>query len=108
MLQKGALPHPGIGPVYPSDNIKHHAYYQWVPFVLFAQAISFYLPHLFWRSWEGGKIKKLVEGLQRAILSRYVQREEDLQVNKNYVIYAKPTISKKVTFKLFQRFIYDE
>jgi innexin len=67
-----------------------------VPFVLFGQAIFFYLPHLFWRLWENGKIKILVEGLQRAILSRYVQREEDLQVNKNYVIYAKPTIIKKV------------
>jgi hypothetical protein len=67
-----------------------------VPFLLFAQAVFFYLPHLFWRLWEGGKIKILVEGLQRAILSRYVQREEDLQVNKNYVIYAKPTITKKV------------
>lgn len=96
MLQKGVLPHPGIGPVYPSDNIKHHAYYQWVPFVLFAQAICFYLPHLLWRSMEGGKIKKLVDGLQRAMLSRYVQREEDLQINKNYLIQAPTTINKKV------------
>lgn len=96
MLQKGALPHPGIGPVYPDDQIKHHAYYQWVPFVLFTQAIFFYLPHLLWRSWEGGKIKKLVDGLQRAILSRFVQGEEDLKVNKDYVIYAKPTMDKKV------------
>lgn len=96
MLQKGALPHPGIGPIYPNDEVKHHAYYQWVPFVLFAQAIFFYLPHLLWRTWEGGKIKKLVDGLQRAILSRFVQGEEDLKVNKDYVIYAKPTIDKKV------------
>lgn len=30
------------------------------------------------------------------MLSRYVQKEEDLEVNKNYVIYAKPTLDKKV------------
>lgn len=53
MLQSGALPHPGIGPVSEDDPIRHHAYYQWVPFVLFAQALMFYLPHKLWRSWEG-------------------------------------------------------
>lgn len=53
MLQRESLPHPGIGPVTDEDPIRHHAYYQWVPFVLFAQALMFYLPHKLWRSWEG-------------------------------------------------------
>ncbi|CRK92218.1 CLUMA_CG005716, isoform A [Clunio marinus] len=96
MLQHESLPHPGIGPVMPDDEIRHHAYYQWVPFVLFAQAITFYLPHLFWRSWEGGKIKTLVIGLQAVLLSNYLAKEEDLQINKSYVIYSKPTIEKKL------------
>ncbi|KAG5674119.1 hypothetical protein PVAND_004104 [Polypedilum vanderplanki] len=97
MLYKGAIPHPGIGPVYPDDDITHHAYYQWVPFVLFAQAICFYLPHLFWRSWEGGKIKTLVDGLQIILLSKFLQGEEDLKINTNYVIYAKSTLTKKLS-----------
>ena len=96
MLKENSLPHPGIGPVLPNDEIKYHAYYQWVPFVLFAQAISFYLPHLFWRSWENGKIKNLVVGLQVILLSKHLENEEDLQINKTYVIYSKPTLEKRV------------
>lgn len=53
MLRSESLPHPGIGPVNDNDNIRHHAYYQWVPFFLFSQALMFYLPHKLWRSWEG-------------------------------------------------------
>jgi len=97
LLQHESLPHPGVGPMLPDEPIKRHAYYQWVPFFLFAQAISFYLPHLFWRSMEGGKIKSLVIGLQAVLLSKFLQRDEDLEINKTYVIYAKPTLHKKVT-----------
>lgn len=97
MLKYQAIPHPGIGPVLPDDEVRYHAYYQWVPFVLFAQAISFYLPHLLWRSMEGGKIKSLVIGLQVILLSKHLEKEEDLQINKTYVIYSKTTIDKKVT-----------
>jgi hypothetical protein len=97
MLYQSAIPHPGIGPVYPDDEITHHAYYQWVPFVLFAQAICFYLPHLFWRSWENGKIKTLVVGLQTILLSKFIQGEEDLKINASYVIYSKPTLTKKAS-----------
>lgn len=49
----GVLPHPGIGPLRENEEVRHHAYYQWVPFVLFGQALMFYLPHNLWRSWEG-------------------------------------------------------
>ncbi|KAI4459819.1 innexin [Holotrichia oblita] len=72
LLNSGNLPHPGVGPIGTTVNeeeIKRHAYYQWVPFVLFAQAIMFYLPHLFWKSIEGGKIKRLAEGLHHGIVS---------------------------------------
>ncbi|KAK9744444.1 Innexin [Popillia japonica] len=72
LLNSGSLPHPGVGPVgtiVNEEKIKRHAYYQWVPFVLFAQAIMFYLPHIFWKSIEGGKIKRLAEGLHNGIIS---------------------------------------
>lgn len=55
LLQSGSLPHPGIGPMYEEEPIQHHAYYQWVPFVLFGKALLFYFPHYLWKLWEGKK-----------------------------------------------------
>lgn len=101
MLKYSAIPHPGIGPIYPTDEIQHHAYYQWVPFVLFAQAICFYLPHLLWRTWEGGKIKSLVIGLQLVLLSKHLHTEEDMKVHNDLTISSKQTLDKKVRFANF-------
>jgi len=69
-------PHPGVGP-YPSTsshdrdlvrvtsdgNEIRHAWYQWVVFVLFLQALACYFPHFLWKSWEGGKLKLLLQDL---------------------------------------------
>ena len=73
-------PHPGVGP-YPStsadrdlievtpegDEIRH-AWYQWVVFVLFFQALLCYLPHYLWKNWEGGKLSLLLQGLDEKSL----------------------------------------
>lgn len=56
MLQSGTIPHPGIGPMEVDDPIRHHAYYQWVPFFLFSQALMFYFPHHLWKGWEGNSL----------------------------------------------------
>lgn len=97
MLQQGIIPHPGIGPLHgPDDEVKHHAYYQWVPFVLFLQAICFYAPHLFWRSLEKGRIKAMALGLQMIAISQYVRQGEDVVINKSYTLHTKISIDRKV------------
>ncbi|KAL9880567.1 innexin inx7 [Glossina fuscipes] len=73
-LSNGAIFQPGIGPyeIY-EEPIKRHAYYQWVPFLLFGQALCFYIPHFLWKTWEGGRIKALVYGLKMVSLSKYLK-----------------------------------
>ena len=55
----------GVGPynhLEDKDYIEVKAYYQWVPFVLFLQAIMFYIPHIIFKYFEGGKIKLVIAG----------------------------------------------
>jgi innexin len=85
--------------MYEEDPVRHHAYYQWVPFVLFSQAIMFYLPHLFWRSWEGGKLKILVDGMHMIKLSKYVSNVDTLNVK----VMTRSAIDGRVSFyQLFE------
>lgn len=51
------------------DEVKYHKYYQWVCFVLFFQAMLFYVPRYLWKTWEGGRIKMLVLDLNCPIVS---------------------------------------
>ena len=67
-LSRGYTPHVGVGPKQTSDTVKYHAYYQWVCFVLFLQALMFYTPRFLWQSWEGGKAKMLVMELNCPIV----------------------------------------
>lgn len=45
------------------ENIILHSYYKWVPFMLFLQAITFYVPHWIWKIWEGGKISMITSDM---------------------------------------------
>ncbi|XP_060834024.1 innexin inx3-like [Rhopalosiphum padi] len=45
-------------------NIRSHSYYKWVPFMLFFQALTFYVPHWIWKIWEGGKIRMITSDMR--------------------------------------------
>ncbi|KAL1131841.1 hypothetical protein AAG570_011452 [Ranatra chinensis] len=62
LVESGLIPHPG-DKLEGEEGIRRHNYYQWVPFVLFGQALCFYFPHFLWKTFEKGRIKNLVAGL---------------------------------------------
>uniref|UniRef100_A0A336MRI1 Innexin n=1 Tax=Culicoides sonorensis TaxID=179676 RepID=A0A336MRI1_CULSO len=102
LLHAKVIPHPGIGPMYQEDPVTHHAYYQWVPFVLFGQCLMFYLTHLLWKKMEGGKLKTLVDGLHMIALSKYVEKDDIIM--KNSKIPSMTSINSKI--KLIKKAFY--
>lgn len=65
--EKGAdFIHHGVGPESEEEDERlYHAYYQWVPLMLSFQAAMFYLPHWIWKQLEGGRLGKLIAGLNK-------------------------------------------
>ncbi|KAL4127160.1 hypothetical protein QTP88_011358 [Uroleucon formosanum] len=62
---------PGVGPyVEGKDEVTYHKYYQWVCFVLFFQAVCFYIPRYLWKTLEGGRIQALVANLRVVMLDK--------------------------------------
>ncbi|KAH1022620.1 innexin inx7 [Dendroctonus ponderosae] len=106
LLDKGGLPHPGVGEygIHSKDEVKHHAYYQWVPFVLFGQALMFYASHYVWKKLEGGRLKYLVDGLQLAAFS--LQEKEMGVGGKNIPTRAQKEDKIRVVRKAFLDRLY--
>lgn len=70
------VPHPGIDKYTPGEKRVYHKYYQWVCFVLFLQAIMFYIPRYLWKLWEGGRLRSLVLGLDCPIVSDKEKKDQ--------------------------------
>ena len=68
-IKKGAIDTKSIfaGAHKRDDERVYHAYYQWVPIVLSLQAIFFYAPHWVWKQLEGGRMEKIISGLNNKI-----------------------------------------
>jgi hypothetical protein len=81
--------HPGVAPLHntkptldPNDpylirytaegDEVRHAWYQWVCFVLFLQALMCYVPHYLWKSWEG-KVSNsfFIKNVKYCLMSTY-------------------------------------
>ena len=77
------------------NEIKH-AYYQWVIFALFFQALLSYFPHYLWKNLEGGKISLLLEDLPQFTL----QPEGEKINRKRYAIDIDNEPSTKSTLSL--------
>lgn len=77
----------GLGPFTEEDDVTYHAYYQWVPFVLFGQALMFYAPYAIWKVWEGNKIKSIVQGLHIFTLKQQPdERDKKETILAEYIV----------------------
>lgn len=79
-----------------------HAYYQWVPFVLFFQGLFFYLPHYLWKVFEDRKLDKITLDLR----GRTLCLEERTDQCELLVRYVKETLHMH-NFYAFKYFICD-
>lgn len=63
------IPYPGVDKHTPGEKRVYHAYYQWVCFVLFLQAMLFYVPRYIWKNTENHRIQNLVMEFGSPIVS---------------------------------------
>lgn len=66
------------------EGFVRHAYYQWVPFVLFLQGMMFYLPHYLWKTYEDQRLNKITNGLRGRTLS-LDERKDQCEILVKYV-----------------------
>jgi len=70
-------PHQGVGPETEDENDRRiHAYYQWVPFMLFLQGVMFYIPHYLWKTFEDKKMEKITSTLRGKTFNTDGRREQ--------------------------------
>jgi len=79
-------PHPGAAPLVPGEEVVYHKYYQWVVFVLFLQAVMFYIPRIVWKHSEGGLMKTLVGDLTNPVfvIKKDERLDQVLQIKKYF------------------------
>ncbi|XP_076343592.1 innexin inx2-like [Tachypleus tridentatus] len=70
------IPYPGVDKYTPGEDRIYHAYYQWVCFVLFFQALMFYFPRYLWKGWEKGRIRALIMELNSPTLTPDKKQEK--------------------------------
>lgn len=75
----GEVIYPGVGGYRKGMPRVFHRYYQWVGFMLFLQAVCFYIPRYLWKTWEGGKVAMLILGLNKPCLDC---KEKDSKISQ--------------------------
>jgi len=85
---KGA--HQGLGTDTGERTV--HAYYQWVPFMLFLQGVMFYIPHYIWKTFEQKKMNKITSNLRPEKSFRSIDERRDACENLiNYLYETRGT-----------------
>ncbi|GFT46209.1 innexin shaking-B [Nephila pilipes] len=79
------VPHPGVDGTQDPKEFFYLTYYQWVFFILFFQAVCFYIPRLLWITWEGGKMKTLTKDMNNVLLPEPEFRERFLALRRYLV-----------------------
>ncbi|CAG0889852.1 unnamed protein product [Darwinula stevensoni] len=72
--------HPGLGVDAPEKDKRYHSYYIWVPIVLLLQAISFRIPHLLWKGFEGGRLRAIIVESSTVVLGLDKRQEVESRV----------------------------
>lgn len=92
------IPYPGVDQSdIGGEKRVYHAYYQWVCFVLFFQALLFYFPRYLWKTIEGGKIKQLILGLNSPVM-KLAKRNKNRTKLVQYFTRSFGSHGKKFTF----------
>ena len=80
--QSGKTTH---GPYKEGHNaeVQYHNYYQWMPLYLVFVGVCFLVPRILWKTWEGGRMKDIVAGLNDPNI-RYEERKSKLELRVRY------------------------
>ncbi|CAN7991042.1 unnamed protein product [Ixodes pacificus] len=94
--------YPGVAPFVPGEQVVYHTYYQWVCFVLFLQALFFYIPRYIWKTLEGRRIQNLTDHLSSPM------QEESALVKSREMLVRYLTYNRNQHMMYFAGFVFTE
>ncbi|XP_059080250.1 innexin inx2-like [Tigriopus californicus] len=77
-LARGRGTYPGVGPSNSNDyhSGTFHNYYQWVPYLLFIQSLSFFAPLMIHRFIQDGRVQRVIQDLHNIVA--YSETRDDM------------------------------